>query len=204
MTLRNHRWRDTRRLRNGNLLVGKRRRDLGRLVVVAIALVAAACGPPATAPPQSAAAAGEWREFAGSWNAAGTRHTIPLGADRRGSIIDLRGTMLLAGPERPGVGFLSEAIALVDSETGLVGRSVWTDQRGDQVFSDLKGEGTAARNRITGTILGGTGRYAGATGSYEFSWQFVTEAEDGSIQGRAVELKGRVRAGQPAAAGSPK
>ena len=180
-----------------------RRRDLGRLLVAAIALAAVACGP-VTEPPQPVAAASEWREFAGSWNAAGTRHTIPLGADRRGSIIELRGTMLLAGPERPGVGFLSETIALVDSETGLVGRSVWTDERRDQVFSDLKGEGTAARNRITGTILGGTGRYAGATGSYEFSWEFVTEAEDGSIQGRAVELKGRVRPGQPAAGGVPK
>ena len=186
-----------------NLPVGKRQRDLGRLLVVAIALAAAACGPVAE-PPKPVAAAGEWREFVGSWNAAGTRRSISLGADRRGSIIDLRGTMLLAGPERPGVGFHSEAIALVDSETGLVGRSVWTDERGDQVFSDLKGEGTAARNRITGTILGGTGRYAGATGSYEFSWEFVTEAEDGSIQGRAVELKGRVRPGQPAAGGLPK
>jgi hypothetical protein len=202
MTVRSHPQRDSRRLRNASFLVEKRRRNLGRLVVVAIALAVAACGPPA--PPQSAAAATEWREFAGSWNAAGSRRIIPLGADRRGSIINLRGTMLLAGPERPGVGFLSEVIALVDSETGLVGRSVWTDQRGDQVFSELKGEGTAARNRVTGTILGGTGRYAGATGSYEFSWQFVTEAEDGSIQGRAVELKGRVRAGQPAAGGLPK
>jgi hypothetical protein len=162
--------------------------------VVALAFAAAACGP-ATEPPKSALASGDWREFEGSWSAAGTRRTIPLGADRRGSIIDLRGTMLLAGPGRPGTGFRSELIALGDSATGLVGRSVWTDERGDQVFSELKGEGTAARNRISGTILGGTGRYAGATGNYEFSWQFVMEAEDGSIQGRAVGLKGRVRPG---------
>ena len=94
-------------------------------------------------------------------------------------------------------------IALVDSATGLVGRSVWTDERGDQVFSELEGEGTAAHNRITGTFLGGTGRYAGATGTYEFSWQWVMEAEDGSVQGRAVDLKGRVRSGS-AAGGSPK
>jgi hypothetical protein len=204
MTVRNHRRRDSRRLRNVNFLAGKRQRNVGRLLVVAVALAATACGPVPEPPKPVAAAAGEWREFQGSWNAAGTRRIIPLGTDRRGSIIDLRGTMLLAGPERPGVGFLSEAIALVDSETGLVGRSVWTDERGDQVFSDLKGEGTAARNRITGTILGGTGRYAGATGSYEFSWQFVTESDDGSIQGRAVELKGRVRPGQAAAGGLPK
>src|SRR6478735_8904897 len=145
--MRNHRRRDSRRLRNVNFLAGMRQRDSGRLLVIAIA----------------------------------------LGADRRGSIIDLRGTMLLAGPERPGVGFLSEAIALVDSETGLVGRSVWTDERGDQVFSELQGEGTAEHNHITGKFLGGTGRYVGATGSYEFSWQWVIEAEDGTIQGRAIE-----------------
>ena len=178
-------------------------RVLGRSVLVALALSAAGCGP-APEPPGSVAASGEWREFEGSWNAAGTRRTIPLGADRRGSIIDLRGTMLLAGPGRPGVGFHSEVIALVDSGTGLLGRSVWTDERGEQVFSELKGEGTAAKNQIAGTILGGTGRYAGATGTYEFSWQFVVEAEDGSIQGRAIGLKGRVRPGQPAAGGLPK
>ena len=173
----------------------------GRPVLVALALAAAACGP-AAEPPTPPAAAGEWREFAGSWNAAGSRRTIPLGADRRGSIVDLRGTMLLAGAGRPGVGFRAEVIALSDSATGLVGRSVWTDERGDQVFSELTGEGTAAQNHIAGTILGGTGRYAGVTGTYEFSWRYVIEAEDGSIQGSAVGLKGRVRLGQPPAGGA--
>ncbi len=72
----------------------------GRPVLVALALAAAACGP-AAEPPTPPAAAGEWREFAGSWNAAGSRRTIPLGADRRGSIVDLRGTMLLAGRGAP-------------------------------------------------------------------------------------------------------
>ena len=170
--------------------------------MVALTVGAAACGP-AAEPPKPMAATGEWREFQGSWNAAGNRRTIPLGEGRRGAIIELKGSMLLAGPGRPGTGFRSEVIALVDSATGLVGRGVWTDERGDQVFSELKGEGTAAKNRITGTILGGTGRYAGATGEYAFSWHSVLEAEDGSIQGRAVDLKGRVRAGA-GAEGAPR
>ena len=127
---------------------------------------------------------------------------MSLGANRKASMIDLKGSMLLAGSKRPGVGFRSDVIALVDSETGLIGRSAWTDEKGDQVFSELKGEGTAAKNHITGTILGGTGRFAGATGSYEFTWQFVIEAEDGSIQGSAVGLKGRFRTGQPNVKGS--
>ncbi len=132
---------------------------LARPVLIALAVAAVSCGPAAETP-LPAPASGEWREFQGSWNAAGSRRSIPLGAERRGSLIDLRGTLLLRGAGRPGVGFRSEVIALVDSETGLVGRSVWTDERGDQVFSELQGEGTAARNRIEGTILGGTGRYA--------------------------------------------
>ncbi len=47
-------------------------------------------------------------------------------------------------------------------------------------------------NRIAGTIVGGTGRFAGATGTYSFSWQYVLEAEDGTVQGRTLELAGRV------------
>ena len=172
-----------------------------RLALVVLALAVAACNPVAE-PPKPASTSGEWREFEGSWNAAGNRRTISLGADRRSSIVNLTGTMLLAGPGRPGIGFRSEVIALTDSASGLLGRSVWTDERGDRVFSELKGEGTATRNHITGTILGGTGRYAGVTGSYDFSWRFVIEAEDGSIQGSAVGLKGRVRFGQPAAGGA--
>ena len=169
--------------------------------MVALALAAAACGPSSEPPKSAMPAAGEGREFEGSWNAAGSRRTISLGGDRRGSIIDLRGSVLLSGPGRPGVGFRSDVIALSDSETGLIGRSVWTDEKGDQVFSELKGEGTAAKNLITGTILGGTGRYSGITGSYEFSWRFVIEAEDGSIQGNASGFKGRFQVGQTNAEG---
>ena len=175
-------------------------RVIGLACMIALALAVTACDR-STDAPKSQTASDEWREFEGTWNAAGTRRTIPIGEERRGSIIDLRGSMLLAGSGRPDVGFRAEVIALVDSETGLLGRGVWTDEHGDQVFSDIKGEGTKEKNHIMGTILGGTGRYAGAEGTYEFSWQYVIESEDGSIQGRAVGLKGRVKPGQATAAG---
>src|SRR5688572_27445331 len=116
------------------LLLHLAHRVLASACVVALALAVGACEretePSATAM-ATATASAEWREFEGSWNAAGTRRTIPLGTDRKGSIVDLRGSMLLAGTGRPGVGFRAEVIALVDSETGLVGRGVWTDERGD-------------------------------------------------------------------------
>ncbi len=170
-------------------------------------LVAVAACSPSSAPSDALLSTTEWREFQGTWTAAGSRHTIRLGAERRASIANLDGTLLLAGPARPGVGFRAEAIVLNDSATGMVGRAVWTDEHGDQVYSELRGEGTATGNRIVGTFLGGTGRYAGATGTYEFSWRFVLEAEDGSVQGQSIGLKGRVRIGSPTAApgaGAPK
>jgi len=160
---------------------------------MALAMVVACGG--GTESPGPAVAPGGWREFEGSWNAVGTRHAIPLGGERKGAVSERRGTMLLAGPGRPGVGFRADVIALGDTATGLVGRSVWTDEHGDQVFSEITGEGTAARNRISGNIVGGTGRYAGASGNYEFAWQYVIEADEGTIEGRAVGLKGRVRVG---------
>ena len=87
-----------------------------------------------------------------------------------------------------------------DTASGLIGRGVWTDERGDQVFSELKGEGTSAENKIIGTFIGGTGRYRGATGAYRFSWRFVIENEDGAVQGQSQGLQGQVRVGPAQAA----
>ncbi len=165
-----------------------------------------ACGS-RDAPTGPVAPVAEWHDFQGTWTATGSRRTIPLGHERHASIASYSGSLLLAGASRPGVGFGAEAIVLNDSATGMVGRAVWTDERGDQVYSELKGEGTATGNRIAGTFLGGTGRYAGATGTYEFSWQFLLETEDGTVQGQSIGLKGRVHVGAPLpkpAAGEPR
>ena len=168
-------------------------------------LALAACGPQAP-PAVSLPAAGGWQEFEGTWTAAGSRQRIHLGGDRWASVASLNGSLLLAGPSRPGIGFRAEAIVFNDTVTGMVGRAVWTDERGDQAYSELRGEGTSTGSRIVGTFLGGTGRYAGATGTYEFTWRFVLQAEDGTVQGQSMGLKGKVRAGSPqgaAAAGAP-
>jgi hypothetical protein len=162
-------------------------------------LFLAGCSPPG-APSDAPLSGTGWHEFKGTWTAAGARHRIPLGGDRRASISSLEGTLLLAGATRPGAGFRAEAVVLNDTTTGMIGRAVWTDEHGDQMYSELRGEGTATGNRIQGTFLGGTGRYAGATGSYAFTWRFVLEAEDGKVQGQSVGLEGRARVGAASAA----
>ena len=137
--------------------------------------------------------AGEWQTFEGTWTAAGTRRTLRLGADDRAAIFELTGAVLLTGAQRPSIGFRAQAIGFSDSRAGMQGRCVWTDEHGYTVYSELKGEAVGSGNRITGTFIGGTGRYAGVTGEYTFQWQYVIDAEDGAVGGRVVDLKGRAR-----------
>ena len=160
--------------------------------LVALALVAACSR---AAGPASGAGTSEWRTFTGNWIATGTRTTIPLGGDRRGSIANLEGTMLLSGADRPARGFRGEAIVFNDTGGTAEGRAVWTDSDGSQIFSRFYGTGVANGKRITGTFIGGTGRFAGATGSFTFTWQFVIDTEDGAIQGQTSDISGRIRTG---------
>ena len=90
-------------------------------------------------------------------------------------------------------GFRAEVLGFDDGAGLIVLRGVWTDEHGDRIFSQLKGDVVASGHRLAGTIVGGTGRYAGISGEYSFDWQYVVEAEPGTIQGRAVGLKGRYR-----------
>jgi hypothetical protein len=137
--------------------------------------------------------------FQGIWTAAGRRTVIDLGGGRRASIADFSGSLMLTGPTRPDVGFRATAIVLNDSVTGLMGRAAWTDERGDQIFSELRADARAPAGRIFGTFIGGSGRYAGATGSYDFAWRFLLEGDDGAVQGQSIGLKGQLRLPTPSA-----
>jgi hypothetical protein len=160
-------------------------------------LLVAACSKPIS-PAPAIASPGEWHTFEGSWSASGTRQTLNLETGHRASTFDLTGSLLLTGDRGLGVGFRAKALGFSDNLVGMQGRCVWTDERGDNVYSELKGEWVGTRNRIAGTFLGGTGRFSGITGEYSFQWEYVVESEDGAVSGRAVDLKGRAKFGSVA------
>ena len=173
------------------------------LAFVAV-LLAGACGQP---PPPAAAPAtpGEARTFTGTWSFTGNRQLMQLGPGDQAAIFSVSGSLLLAGRERPSLGFRAEIIGFSDSQTGMVGRSVWIDQRGDKAFSELSGESALPGHSIKGRFIGGTGRYAGVTGEYTFTWQRLVASEDG-VSGRVSDLAGWARLAAPAspAQGGPK
>ena len=161
--------------------------------VLAVLSLATAVGVGVAPAAQEAPAADGWRTFTGSWTARGQRQTIPTEGGRAAGIVRLSGAIVLARGTDLGGGMLAEAIAFDDGRSMGIGRAVWTDARGDRVFSELRGEPVATGRRILGTITGGTGRYNGVAGDYELTWQYVARDDDDAVQGRAVDLHGRIR-----------
>lgn len=134
--------------------------------------------------------ADDWRTFDGTWSATGSRQTVPTETGNA-SIVRISGAIVLSGTA--GVGFSAGAIGFDDGSGVSVGRAVWTDSRGDRIFSALRGGPLQAGRSVSGTITGGTGRWADASGDYTMTWQYVVAGEGDAIQGRSADLHGRIR-----------
>ena len=131
------------------------------------------------------------RTFTGSWSAAGTRQTLPAENGAVAAIAHLSGSIVLNG----GGGFAADVIGYDDGSGATIGRAVWTDSRGDRLFSALRGGPLQTGRAVTGTFTGGTGRWTGAHGDYALTWQYVVAGEGEAIQGRAADLRGQVSTG---------
>jgi hypothetical protein len=70
---------------------------------------------------------------------------------------------------------------------------VLTDVVGDQIFCSLVGDAEEGGAEIRGTIRGGTGRYAGISGAFEFLWRHLVRTPDGAVAGVAEKVGGRYR-----------
>ena len=145
---------------------------------------------------QEPALGAEWRTFEGSWTLTGRRQTLPTEDGGSAAVIQLSGAITLKNAPGLSGGLLGEMIGFDDGQRISTGRAVWTDSHGDRVFSALRGERIETGRRVTAIITGGTGRYAGITGVYELTWQYVVRGEDEMVHGRAVDLRGRFRAGE--------
>ncbi len=174
------------------------RRSPLRPIAVALAavIVSLAAGKTEPAPAASAMAAGEWRTFEGTWTAAGDRRALDAPPDQTAVVLDLSGSILLTGERGIGTGFPARLIAYSDGAT-TAGRAVWTDDRGDQIFSAIRGQPIATGQRISGTFTGGTGRWSGINGEYAFDWKYLVNAADGRTSGRVEDLRGRARIVKP-------
>jgi len=162
-------------------------------------LLAVGCGQPE---PTTVMTPGDRIPFSGNWSPTGTQQVLDLEAGHRAGIFRLNGSLVLTGKQRLTRAFRTDVIGFSDTGSGMVGRSVWTDEHGDRVFSELRGAAIGPGQRIEGNIIGGTGRYEGLRGEYGFEWQRIGPVEGDEIAGRVVGLTGWARV-TPAAEQSP-
>lgn len=172
------------------------RRHFVRAIALLGVLLVTACGQPET-PPAATIPTDEVRPFTGNWTVTGNRQVLDLGPGRPTGTFQLSGALMLSGKQRLNLAFRAEVIGFSDPMSGLVGRSVWTDDRGDKAFSELRGEGVGPGKLIHGKFIGGTGRYSGLSGEYSFRWQRIGTIEGDQLTGRVVGLNGWARLGTP-------
>ena len=113
---------------------------------------------------------------------------IPGGADRVSACqANLVITETVAGPmERWARAASARRIRRQDPCVPSSGSCVWQDAEGNQ-SSRVSRLGTGGTVNGKATILGGTGKFAGITGGYDYELQFVASPGEGSANGRAQE-----------------
>jgi hypothetical protein len=62
------------------------------------------------------------------------------------------------------------------------GSCVWQDAEGDQIFENMEDSGAGGTVNGRATILGGTGKFAGMTGGYDYTLEFVASPREGLTQ----------------------
>jgi hypothetical protein len=129
--------------------------------------------------------------FTGTWDANGSKEVLAFGSERETAIFKLSGHVRLTneiGKERD---FWAESIGLADRETGSDIRCVWRTLDGDEIYLVMKGTRMEKGSSVTGTIIGGTGKAKGITGTIRFTWSMIFKQEsETAIGGFATDLSG--------------
>jgi hypothetical protein len=141
--------------------------------------------------------AAESGEFKGTMIANGTRTPFPFGDGRQVFTFRLGGHVSLQTPLGKKKDYWSECIGLADSITGVVGRCTWKDLDGPEIYLTIQSDKLQQGSQVTGTIVGGSGKFAGISGDLSFNWSSVitqTDA-DGSVNvtGQTRNLAGSYR-----------
>jgi hypothetical protein len=136
-------------------------------------------------------------EFKGGWIANGTRTPFPFGDGRQVFTFRIAGHVNLQTALSKKKDYWSECVGLADSVTGIVGRCVWKDLAGPEIYITLQSDRLQQGSQVNGSIVGGTGPFAGISGDVSFNWSsviFQTDAEGiANVSGQSKNLSGRYR-----------
>ena len=131
--------------------------------------------------------------FEAYWSVSGTIHILELQDGELGAAGGHTGTIVVQTNQGTVPSFETDCIAFADPE-GSVGRCVWTSTFGDLIYVNLKGSGTAGFGATRGTFVGGTGKFQGIQGGFQFEWNYnVSSGKDATLDGYTMRMTGRYR-----------
>jgi hypothetical protein len=141
--------------------------------------------------------AAESGEFNGSMIANGTRTDFPFADGRQVFTFKLAGHVNLQNLLDKKKDYWSECVGLADSVTGAVGRCVWKDLDGPEIFLTIQSDKLQQGGQVTGTIVGGSEKLAGISGELSFNWASVITQTDAegvvNVTGQTRDLGGKYR-----------
>jgi hypothetical protein len=141
--------------------------------------------------------AAESGEFNGSMIANGTRTNFPFADGRQVFTFKLAGHVNLQNLLDKKKDYWSECVGLADSVTGVVGRCVWKDLDGPEIYLTMQSDKLQQGSQVTGTIVGGTEKLAGISGELSFNWSSVINQTDAegvvNVTGQTRDLGGKYR-----------
>ena len=131
--------------------------------------------------------------FTGTWVANGSKEVLALGSERETALFRFSGDVNLINRIGKESNYWSECIGLADSETGSEIRCVWRSLDGDEIYLAMIGTRMEKGSSITGSIIGGTGKAKGITGTLHFTWSmmsFKQVNEETGISGFSKDVSG--------------
>jgi hypothetical protein len=129
--------------------------------------------------------------FSGEWTVLGREDTLDFVDSREVAISRHRGTINLKQTGGLPRTFFSNCLGFRDTKVSS-GRCEWVDANDDKLFIETKRQLMGADDLVRGDIVGGTGRYAGISGTIELRvWVYsAPNEEEGVIQAFTDSLQG--------------
>jgi len=141
--------------------------------------------------------AAESGEFKGSMIANGTRTPFPFVEGRQVFTFKLGGHVSLQTAIGKKKDYWSECVGLADTTSGLVGRCVWKDLDGPEIYLTIQSDRLQQGSQVSGSIVGGSGKFAGISGDLSFNWSSVITQTDAdgivNVTGQTKNLGGSYR-----------
>jgi hypothetical protein len=130
--------------------------------------------------------------FESTWDIKGSSRQLEFGPRRLLSTVRHTGTITFRSSTGLVGTVMTSCVGLGDTAKPDIGRCIWTTQNGEKLFSELTGTLPPGlqTGSATGAFVGGTGRFAGVTGTYSLEWVARPIMEKDAFGAQTVRMSG--------------